>query len=748
MSKFRLKNGLLVAFFAALVCISWSVTFAGGVLIDDNFNNGKTGEQPAGYLIEDAGGKVSIAEVPSASDKSLFLDDPGSSVIKITKKFTPQTGIVTAEVSFMQDNAGSTAKVLRLLDAEAANAAVHIETRSNVFSYKKADGSFIPMMAYAKQTWYKITVVADVKTQKADVYIDGEEKIKQADFCATVANIGAVDSFTPGSSGKGHYLDNLKVVEGAMEISAPKAAASNAAASDSNAAKSGDGLIAELSVKDKINANFWSIQKNLQVGDQQLGDRSFTIKSLPPAYAGYDWIRTAGDSKSFGGDVLVTFKVTKDADVFVGFDDRVSIKPDWLKDWVDTGDDIVNTDPNEPSFSLYKKHFPAGSTVSLGPNGQISGCIQYMIIVKGPDKPTEPVKKEAPLPTIVTWKGILGLDARWFGTDEAIRIADNVLLFQRDSGGWYKYRDHNSDDYDIAIKLTDADKAKYLKDKSLEDGTIDNGSTYTHLRYLAKVYNATKIERFKEGFLKGFDYLLKAQYPNGGWPQYYPDKSLYRARITYNDDAMVNVLKLMREIGNSLNPEFDFVDKNRREKAVAAVNKGILCILNTQIKVDGKLTAWCAQHDEKTLAPAPARSYELESISGSESLGILRFLMSLDRPGPRVKQAIHAGVAWLNEVKLTGIQVVEKVDPSKPKGYDKFVVNNPKAPPTWARFYEIGTNRPFFCGRDGVKKYSLAEIDYERRVGYSWYTDAPAALLEKDYPAWQSKWDPKNNVLK
>ena len=42
------------------------------------------------------------------------------------------------------------------------------------------------------------------------------------------------------------------------------------------------------------------------------------------------------------------------------------------------------------------------------------------------------------------------------------------------------------------------------------------------MRYLARVYNGTGYERFKESFLRGIDYLLEAQYDNGGWPQYYP----------------------------------------------------------------------------------------------------------------------------------------------------------------------------------------------------------------------------------
>ena len=54
-------------------------------------------------------------------------------------------------------------------------------------------------------------------------------------------------------------------------------------------------------------------------------------------------------------------------------------------------------------------------------------------------------------------------------------------------------------------------------------------------------------------------------------------------------------------------------------------------------------------------------------------------------------------------------------------------------------FRSLGTNRPIFSGRDSVIRYSMAEIEYERRNGYRWYVDAPAKLLETDYPAWRAK---------
>jgi len=137
-----------------------------------------------------------------------------------------------------------------------------------------------------------------------------------------------------------------------------------------------------------------------------------------------------------------------------------------------------------------------------------------------------------------------------------------------------------------------------------------------------------------------------------------------------------------------------------------------------------------------TLAPAPARSYEPISLSGGESVGIVRFLMSIDSPSPMVIAAIKGAVEWFEQTKLTGTRWVATKDPSKLRGFDRVVVKDPQAGPLWARFYEIGTNRPIFLGRDGVVKYNVAEIEDERRNGYAWYVDGPRELLEQEYPRW------------
>jgi PelA/Pel-15E family pectate lyase len=334
--------------------------------------------------------------------------------------------------------------------------------------------------------------------------------------------------------------------------------------------------------------------------------------------------------------------------------------------------------------------------------------------------------------TTVKWRDGLRQSPTWYGGAEAVRVAENLLLFQRESGGWPK-------NTEMADVLSPAQKAELLSQKNQPDSTIDNNATTTQMIFLARVFNATKQEQFKAGFVKGLDYLLKAQYSNGGWPQFFPLLKGYYSHITYNDDAMVNVLTLLRNLARK-NSEYGFVDEARRQRAEQAVAKGIECILKTQVKVSGKLTVWCAQHDEVTLAPANARTYEKISLSGSESVGIVRFLMEIESPNTRIIEAIESAVAWFQQTKLTGIKVIEKNDPSLPNGKDRVVVADTNAAPLWARFYEIGSNRPIFCGRDGVIKSSLAEIEHERRTGYSWYSDRAAALLAKDYPAWRARW--------
>ncbi|TWU29841.1 pectate lyase [Bythopirellula polymerisocia] len=316
----------------------------------------------------------------------------------------------------------------------------------------------------------------------------------------------------------------------------------------------------------------------------------------------------------------------------------------------------------------------------------------------------------------------------WYKSAEAQAIAENVLLYQSTEGAWPKNVDMNSPATPEVLAQVVADG---------KANTIDNDGTTVPMRFLALMADATNQEKYKKSFVRGLDYLFAAQYDNGGWPQFFPLRPRgYYSHITYNDDAMMSVMFLLREVAAGQAP-YTFVDEGRRDKAAEAVRRGIDCILKTQIKQDGKLTVWCAQHDEVTLAPAWARNYEPPTLSGSESVGIVRFLMDIEDPTPDEVAAIEGAVAWFEAVAIHGLRYQHiRTAEGLPDGV---VVVDPSAGPLWARFYEIGSNRPVFTGRDRVIHYSLDEIERERRGGYAFYGNWAASLLAKDYPRWQAK---------
>lgn len=322
----------------------------------------------------------------------------------------------------------------------------------------------------------------------------------------------------------------------------------------------------------------------------------------------------------------------------------------------------------------------------------------------------------------------------WYGSEESVKIAENVLLYQRDAGGWPKNTAmHKS--------LAEPEKAKINDDKGLNDAIFDNSATTTEMKFLARMYNKTKNQDYKDSFNRGLGFILDAQYENGGWPMFWPLRKGYYTHITFNDNAIVNILEILRDI-KDCDPLFSSITTQENfRQAEKAYTKGIEIILKTQIKVNGKPTVWCAQHDEHTLLPASARTYELPSFSGGESVGIILFLMEIPDPSPAIIRSVEDAVKWLNEhrIKNTRWDFFTNSEGQR----DRRIVEDPKAGDMWARFYDLETEEPFVCDRDGIKKKTIEEIGHERRNGYSWYTNAPQVVIDK-YPDWSARFIKQN----
>ncbi|MBP0968369.1 MAG: pectate lyase, partial [Oscillospiraceae bacterium] len=99
------------------------------------------------------------------------------------------------------------------------------------------------------------------------------------------------------------------------------------------------------------------------------------------------------------------------------------------------------------------------------------------------------------------WSDYLKKSADWFGSQEALTVADNCIRQQvQGEGGWQKgmMTSHTGD---------------------WAHSTIDNDATTSQIRFLMRAYQQTKQQKYFDCAMRGVDCLFSMQYSNGGWMQ-------------------------------------------------------------------------------------------------------------------------------------------------------------------------------------------------------------------------------------
>jgi PelA/Pel-15E family pectate lyase len=333
-------------------------------------------------------------------------------------------------------------------------------------------------------------------------------------------------------------------------------------------------------------------------------------------------------------------------------------------------------------------------------------------------------------------------EAAWYASADARHIANVIVSFETPAGGWGKNLDMSKEPRRRGEAFTSNNLSRFPSpgdfDAPLEPdwnyvGTIDNDATTTQMNFLAKVIAASEAgdgAAYRATFLHGMEYLFAAQFPNGGWPQVWPLEGGYHDAITYNDDAMTQVVELMGHAANGRD-EFFFVPKYIRRRAASSFARGIQCILATQIVANGTLTAWPQQDDALTLKPVSGRNYEPPALCASESAGILLLLMNgLPHPTEDEQRSIRAASAWFKKTAIYNERWVRA-----PEGAQ--LVSTQGAGPIWARYYQAGTDIPVFADRDKSIHDDVNEISRERRNGYSWYSADSQRALDR-FATWNA----------
>ena len=213
--------------------------------------------------------------------------------------------------------------------------------------------------------------------------------------------------------------------------------------------------------------------------------------------------------------------------------------------------------------------------------------------------------------------------------------------------------------------------------------SFDDDVTTGALEFLMALWRHTEDAKDRQAVERVGAFIIRAQYrDSGGWPQRFPPpESHYGAHITFNDDVMANVIRVLLDLN-------EFTGDS---KYLAAAVRGGECIIRLQGGTGQEI--WAQQYDARTLEPASGRSFEPAGYSPNESKEICDSLIELylATGQARFLEPLPRAFKWYDTHRL-------------PDG-------------NWARLYEPGTQRPVY-GRpgDGGKTYELAKA----RPGYSW----------------------------
>ena len=333
------------------------------------------------------------------------------------------------------------------------------------------------------------------------------------------------------------------------------------------------------------------------------------------------------------------------------------------------------------------------------------------------------------------WQNTHGADYPRLPENDVPGIADNLLRYQRIDGGW-------AENQDPARILDDAERVRIASESRETGGSFDNRNIYTQVDYLASAYALTGDERYRDGSLRGIEFILAQQLKTcGGWPHTVPGTRLYHHHVTVADEVTPGVLKTLRKVASGKG-DYGLIPAAVRQRAADAVTRGDICLLRLQVRQGDGLTGWAGQYDETTLQPAQGRSFELPALVVQESVSVTRYLMSIPQPGPDIVAAVEGSVAWLQRVQLRGVRLetfkstVENYSHHTSEN-DRRLVKDPDAPPLWARFYALDDSSVILATREGKRVATYADIPRERRTGYEWYGTWPEKLLDKDYPKWR-----------
>jgi len=296
---------------------------------------------------------------------------------------------------------------------------------------------------------------------------------------------------------------------------------------------------------------------------------------------------------------------------------------------------------------------------------------------------------------------------------------------QLHSGGW-----------PARIELAPEDRRRFAyradgppRRKARDVSVLDDDMTQSVLRFLVRLDATTgfRANGIHTAALTGLQSVLRAQYPNGAWPQVYrgpADTAGHEARraryrssgeyprvkeywnfYTLNDGVMSDVIATLLLAARTYD--------DGEEYRVAALRGGEFLI---RAQLPEPQPGWAQQYDFG-MYPAWARKFEPPAVTGGESQGVMVTLLDLyEETGERKFLApVATATAYFRRSLLEDGRL--------------------------ARFYELRTNRPLYFNR----RYELTHDDTDLPTHYAFRIPSRLDAIAARHDALVARGRPPRN---
>ncbi len=248
--------------------------------------------------------------------------------------------------------------------------------------------------------------------------------------------------------------------------------------------------------------------------------------------------------------------------------------------------------------------------------------------------------------------------------DNAKEAAYALISGQNKYGGW---------DHTINFKHLESDHVSF-----------DDNQSQSAVSFLIAIDQEIKDSTISKAARRAIEMMITAQLPNGGWPHYYPAQGNYHDYATFNDGGINDCIRVMIEAYRAYKDNLD-IEKSLHKAAR---------FLNIS-QLPPPQPGWAQQYNE-FLQPAWARTFEPPAICTSVSVKNINSIIDL-------------------YLTLHDVKILEPI-PDAIRYLRKIKMENGK----WARFVELGTNKPLYYDRQRIRVEKLDDLHPERRKGYAY----------------------------